>query len=139
MEKIKAWLSPKSEEISVNGRLINYYDNHRETFLKNLTRIIEMKKNGKDQEHDGDTIITLQNIKKDIQIKYWTLNKVTSIALAYAEMVIEQKDYDKLCEMYSLFKMDNHYIDEYMSIYQSDNFKYNELRRLYMNNRIILY
>ena len=66
------------------------------------------------------------------------LNKDTSIATAFIEMVIKQKDYNKLSDMYSLFKMNKDYIYKYIDVYESNNFKYNELRRLYKDGHLIL-
>ena len=107
-------------------------------FLINLANIIEMKSYNKWQDIKDDIIITIQNIKDDMQIKYWILNKDTSIATAFIEMVIKQKDYNRLFDMYSLFKINKDYIYKYIDVHASDNFKYNELRRLYKDGHLIL-
>lgn len=141
MEKMSVWISPKlieNSSISVNNGIWFVFNNSEEVFLMSLANIIELKSNNKWQAIKDDTIITLQNIKDDIQIKYWMLNKDTSIATAFIEMVIKQKDYNKLSDMYSLFKMNKNYIYKYIDVYESDNFKYNELRRLYKDGHLIL-
>ena len=141
MEKIEVWMSPKwieNSSISVNNGIWFVFNNSEEVFLMSLANIIELKSNNKWQAIKDDTIITLQNIKDDIQIKYWMLNKDTSIATAFIEIVIKQKDYNKLSDMYSLFKMNKNYIYKYIDVYESDNFKYNELRRLYKDGHLIL-
>ena len=97
-----------------------------------------MKSYNKWQDIKDDIIITIQNIKDDMQIKYWVLNKDTSIATAFIEMVIKQKDYNRLFDMYSLFKINKNYIYKYIDVHASDNFKYNELRRLYKDGHLIL-
>ena len=140
MEKMSVWISPKlieNSSISVNNTCYTF-NNFEEVFLMSLANIIELKSNNKWQAIKDDTIITLQNIKDDIQIKYWILNKDTSIATAFIEMVIKQKDYNKLSDMYSLFKINKDYIYKYIDVYESDNFKYNELRRLYKDGHLIL-
>ena len=53
-------------------------------------------------------------------------------------MVIKQKDYNRLFDMYSLFKINKDYIYKYIDVHASDNFKYNELRRLYKDGHLIL-
>ena len=141
MEKIEVWMSPKwieNSSISVNNGIWFIFNNSEEVFLMSLANIIELKSNNKWQDIKDNTIITLQNVKDDIQIKYWMLNKDTSIATAFVEMVIKQKDYNKLSDMYSLFKMNKDYIYKYIDVYESDNFKYNELRRLYKDGHLIL-
>lgn len=141
MEKMSVWISPKlieNSSISMNNGIWFVFNNSEEVFLMSLANIIELKSNNKWQAIKDDTIITLQNIKDDIQIKYWMLNKDTSIATAFIEMVIKQKDYNKLSDMYSLFKMNKDYIYKYIDVYKSDNFKYNELRRLYKDGHLIL-
>lgn len=141
MEKMSVWISPKlieNSSISMNNNIWFVFNNSEEVFLMSLANIIELKSNNKWQAIKDDTIITLQNIKDDIQIKYWMLNKDTSIATAFIEMVIKQKDYNKLSDMYSLFKMNKDYIYKYIDVYESDNFKYNELRRLYKDGHLIL-
>lgn len=133
-------MSPKRIEnssILVNNIWFTF-NSFEEMFLISLANIIEMKSYNKWQDIKDDIIITLQNIKDNMQIKYWMLNKDTSIATAFIEMVIRQKDYNKLFDMYSLFKMNKDYIHKYINIYESDNFKYNELRRLYKNGHLIL-
>lgn len=140
MEKIEVWMSPKwieNSSISVNNKCYTF-NNFEEMFLINLANIIEMKSYNKWQDIKDDIIITIQNIKDDVQIKYWILNKDTSIATAFIEMVIKQKDYNKLSDMYSLFKINKDYIYKYIDIHVSDNFKYNELRRLYKDGHLIL-
>lgn len=140
-KKINVWMSPKCGEncsISINNSIwFTLYD-LKEMFLINLANIIEMKNNNKEQEIKDNTIITLQNIKDDIQIKYWLLNEDNNIATAFIEMVIKQKNYNELYDMYSLFKMNKNYINKYINIIESDNFKYNELRRLFQNGCLIL-
>lgn len=141
MEKMSVWISPKwieNSSISVNNDIWFVFNNFEEVFLMSLANIIELKSHNKRQDIKDDTIITLQNIKDDIQIKYWLLNKDTSIATAFVEMVIKQKDYNKLSDMYSLFKMNKDYIYKYIDVYESDNFRYNELRRLYKDGHLIL-
>lgn len=141
MEKMSVWISPKlieNSSISMNNGIWFVFNNSEEVFLMSLANIIELKSHNKWQAIKDDTIITLQNIKDDIQIKYWMLNKDTSIATAFIEMVIKQKDYNKLSDMYSLFKMNEDYIYKYIDVYKSDNFKYNELRRLYKDGHLIL-
>ena len=141
MEKMSVWISPKwieNSSISVNNGIWFIFNNSEEVFLMSLANIIELKSNNKWQAIKDDTIITLQNIKDDMQIKYWMLNKDISIATAFVEMVIKQKDYNKLSDMYSLFKMNKDYIYKYIDVYESDNFKYNELRRLYKDGHLIL-
>ena len=141
MEKMSVWISPKlieNSSISMNNGIWFVFNNSEEVFLMSLANIIELKSNNKWQAIKDDTIITLQNIKDDIQIKYWMLNKDTSIATAFIEMVIKQKDYNKLSDMYSLFKMNKDYIYKYINVYKSDNIKYNELRRLYKDGHLIL-
>ena len=141
MEKMSVWISPKlieNSSISMNNNIWFISNNSEEVFLMSLANIIELKSNNKWQAIKDDTIITLQNIKDDIQIKYWMLNKDTSIATAFIEMVIKQKDYNKLSDMYSLFKMNKDYIYKYIDVYESNNFKYNELRRLYKDGHLIL-
>lgn len=141
MEKMSVWISPKwieNSSISVNNNIWFMFNNFEEVFLMSLANIIELKSHNKWQDIKDDTIITLQNIKDDMQIKYWMLNKDTSIATAFVEMVIKQKDYNKLSDMYSLFKMNKDYIYKYIDVYESDNFKYNELRRLYKDGHLIL-
>ena len=141
MEKMSVWISPKlieNSSISMNNGIWFVFNNSEEVFLMSLANIIELKSNNKWQAIKDDTIITLQNIKDDIQIKYWMLNKDTSIATAFIEMVIKQKDYNKLSDMYSLFKMNKDYIYKYIDVYESNNFKYNELRRLYKDGHLIL-
>lgn len=141
MEKMSVWISPKwieNSSISVNNDIWFVFNNFEEVFLMSLANIIELKSHNKWQDIKDDTIITLQNIKDDIQIKYWLLNKDTSIATAFVEMVIKQKDYNKLSDMYSLFKMNKDYIYKYIDVYESDNFRYNELRRLYKDGHLIL-
>ena len=141
MEKMSVWISPKwieNSSISVNNGIWFIFNNSEEVFLMSLANIIELKSNNKWQDIKDNTIITLQNVKDDIQIKYWMLNKDTSIATAFVEMVIKQKDYNKLSDMYSLFKMNKDYIYKYIDVYESDNFKYNELRRLYKDGHLIL-
>lgn len=140
MEKIEVWMSPKwieNSSISMNNIWFTF-NSFEEMFLTSLANIIEMKSYNKWQDIKDDIIITLQNIKDNMQIKYWMLNKDTSIATAFIEMVIRQKDYNKLFDMYSLFKMNKDYIHKYINIYESNNFKYNELRRLYKNGYLIL-
>lgn len=140
-KKINVWMSPKCGEncsISINNSIwFTLYD-PKEMFLINLANIIEMKNNNKEQEIKDNTIITLQNIKDNIQIKYWLLNEDNNIATAFVEMVIKQKNYNELYDMYSLFKMNKNYINKYINIIESDNFKYNELRRLFQNGCLIL-
>ena len=141
MEKMSVWISPKwieNSSISVNNNIWFVFNNFEEVFLMSLANIIELKSHNKWQDIKDDTIITLQNIKDDMQIKYWMLNKDASIATAFVEMVIKQKDYNKLSDMYSLFKMNKDYIYKYIDVYESDNFKYNELRRLYKDGHLIL-
>ena len=141
MEKMSVWISPKlieNSSISMNNNIWFVFNNSEEVFLMSLANIIELKSNNKWQAIKDDTIITLQNIKDDIQIKYWMLNKDTSIATAFVEIVIKQKDYNKLSDMYSLFKMNKYYIYKYIDVHASDNFKYNELRRLYKDGHLIL-
>ena len=141
MEKMSVWISPKwieNSSISVNNDIWFVFNNFEEVFLMSLANIIELKSHHKWQDIKDNTIITLQNIKDDMQIKYWMLNKDTSIATAFVEMVIKQKDYNKLSDMYSLFKMNKDYIYKYIDVYESDNFKYNELRRLYKDGHLIL-
>lgn len=141
MEKMSVWISPKwieNSSISVNNNIWFVFNNFEEVFLMSLANIIELKSHNKWQDIKDDTIITLQNIKDDMQIKYWMLNKDTSIATAFVEMVIKQKDYNKLSDMYSLFKINKNYIYKYIDVYESDNFKYNELRRLYKDGHLIL-
>ena len=141
MEKMNVWISPKwieNSSISVNNNIWFVFNNFEEVFLMSLANIIELKSHNKWQDIKDNTIITLQNIKDDMQIKYWMLNKDTSIATAFVEMVIKQKDYNKLSDMYSLFKMNKDYIYKYIDVYESDNFKYNELRRLYKDGHLIL-
>ena len=140
MEKIEVWMSPKwieNSSISVNNTCYTF-NNFEEIFLINLANIIEMKSYNKWQDIKDDIIITIQNIKDDVQIKYWMLNKDTSIATAFIEMVIKQKDYNRLFDMYSLFKINKDYIYKYIDVHASDNFKYNELRRLYKDGHLIL-
>lgn len=141
MEKMSVWISPKwieNSSISVNNDIWFVFNNFEEVFLMSLANIIELKSHNKWQDIKDDTIITLQNIKDDMQIKYWMLNKDTSIATAFVEMIIKQKDYNKLSDMYSLFKMNKDYIYKYIDVYESDNFRYNELRRLYKDGHLIL-
>lgn len=141
MEKMSVWISPKlikNSSISMNNGIWFVFNNSEEVFLMSLANIIELKSHNKWQAIKDDTIITLQNIKDDIQIKYWMLNKDTSIATAFVEMVIKQKDYNRLFDMYSLFKINKDYIYKYIDVHASDNFKYNELRRLYKNGHLIL-
>lgn len=141
MAKMSVWISPKwieNSSISVNNGIWFISNNSEEVFLMSLANIIELKSHNKWQAIKDNIIITLQNIKDDIQIKYWMLNKDTSIATAFFEMVIKQKDYNKLSDMYSLFKMNKDYIYKYIDVYESDNFKYNELRRLYKDGHLIL-
>lgn len=141
MEKMSVWISPKwieNSSISVNNNIWFVFNNFEEVFLMSLANIIELKSHNKWQDIKDDTIITLQNIKDDMQIKYWMLNKDTSIATAFVEMIIKQKDYNKLSDMYSLFKMNKDYIYKYIDVYESDNFRYNELRRLYKDGHLIL-
>lgn len=149
-KKIKVYMSPEKDNYSFstlhsNGHLgIAFVMNGKEdTFLSHLGNIIEMKNENADQKiyhQKGEffMILTLQEIKDELQLKYWMLNEDIHIATAFIEMVIKQKDYNKLCDMYSLFKMNKDYINKYISIIQSDNFRYNELRRLFENGRLIL-
>ena len=109
---------------------------------KSFTNIVELKYNNKTQEtvyKDSDIfIVTLQEIKNDLQLKYWKLNPDINIATAFSEVVINKNDYDKLYDMYSLFKLDETYLNKYVNLKVSDNFKYNELRRLFQNGHLIL-
>lgn len=141
MEKIKVYISPKSTMFMNNGQFL-YSLSHADIFLKSFTNIVELKYNNKTQEtvyKDSDIfIVTLQEIKNDLQLKYWKLNPDINIATAFSEVVINKNDYDKLYDMYSLFKLDETYLNKYVNLKVSDNFKYNELRRLFQNGHLIL-
>lgn len=141
MEKIKVHMTPERVSLSVAGQFI-YSLPYDETFLQNFANIVELKDKNETQEifiNDIRTIIvTLQEIKNDLQIKYWILNKDINIATAFAEMVINKKDYDRLYDMYSLFKLNKTYLAQYIDFKVSDNFKYNELRREFKNGQLVL-
>ena len=140
MGKIKVHISPERVSLSTAGQFL-YSIPYDETFLQNFANMVELKNKNKTQEvviSDIRTIIvTLQEIKDDLQIKYWILNKDINIATAFAEMVINKNDYDKLYDMYSLFKMNKSYLLEYIDFKVSDNFKYNELRRKFENGQLL--
>ena len=141
MEKIKVHMTPERVSLSVAGQFM-YSLPYDETFLQNFANIVELKDKNETQEvliNDIRTIIvTLQEIKNDLQIKYWILNKDINIATAFAEMVINKKDYDRLYDMYSLFKLNKTYLTQYIDFKVSDNFKYNELRREFKNGQLVL-
>ena len=141
MEKIKVHMTPERVSLSVAGQFM-YSLPYDETFLQNFANIVELKDKNETQEiliNDIRTIIvTLQEIKNDLQIKYWILNKDINIATAFAEMVINKKDYDRLYDMYSLFKLNKTYLAQYIDFKVSDNFKYNELRREFKNGQLVL-
>jgi hypothetical protein len=141
MEKIKVHMTPERVSLSVAGQFM-YSLPYDETFLQNFANIVELKDKNETQEiliNDIRTIIvTLQEIKNDLQIKYWILNKDINIATAFAEMVINKKDYDRLYDMYSLFKLNKTYLAQYIDFKVSDNFKYSELRREFKNGQLVL-
>lgn len=141
MEKIKVYISPKSTMFMNNGQFL-YSLSHADIFLKSFTNIVELKYNNKTQEtvyKDSDIfIVTLQEIKNDLQLKYWKLNPDINIATAFSEVVINKNDYDKLYDMYSLFKLNEIYLNKYVNLKVSDNFKYNELRRKYIDGFLML-